>query len=263
MTAKMPVVFIPHGGGPLPVLNDASHTQLTAFLRALGPSLPTPRAILVISAHWEEPTIQLTAKAKPGLLFDYYGFPAEAYALQYNAPGDPKLAEQIQQLLQNAAIASQLNAQRDWDHGVFIPLLLMYPQANIPIVQISLRHDLDPAGHIALGEALSQLRQQGVLILGSGLSFHNMQAFFNGGASGASANFDQWLNQILCGELDFSAQKAALQNWQQAPYARYCHPREEHLLPLLVCLGASAGDKCNNRFNGNLLGAQVSAFMWG
>jgi aromatic ring-opening dioxygenase catalytic subunit (LigB family) len=262
MHKKMPVVFIPHGGGPMPVLNEPSHAELNAFLRNLGQSLPTPKAILVVSAHWETNTVQMTAQAEPGLLFDYYGFPAEAYTLQYNAPGDPQLAADIQQLLQQHNINSQLNTQRDWDHGVFIPLLLMYPQGNIPVVQISLLNNLDPQKHIALGEALSALREQGVLILGSGLSFHNMQAFFNGGAANASGQFDQWLSTTLCGELDFAAQKNTLQHWQQAPYARYCHPREEHLLPLHVCLGASAGDKCHRPYHAQLLGATVSAFVW-
>lgn len=262
MHKKMPVVFIPHGGGPMPVLNEPGHAELSAFLRNLGQSLPRPKAILVVSAHWETNTVQMTAQAKPGLLFDYYGFPAEAYALQYNALGDPQLAANIQQLLQQHNINSQLNTQRDWDHGVFIPLLLMYPQGDIPVVQISLLNNLDPQKHIALGEALSALREQGVLILGSGLSFHNMQAFFNGGAMDTSKQFDQWLHTTLCGELDFAAQKNTLQDWQQAPYARYCHPREEHLLPLHVCLGASAGDKCHSPFHAQLLGATVSAFMW-
>lgn len=259
---KMPVVFIPHGGGPMPVLNEPGHRPLSQFLRNLPAQLPTPKAIVVISAHWETPSVSITANAAPDLLFDYYGFPQAAYELQYPAPGQPELAARIQGLLQKQQINSELNQQRDFDHGVFIPLLLMYPQAQIPVVQVSLLHNLNPAQHIELGQALSALREEGVLILGSGLSFHNMQAFFNGSAKQPSEQFDAWLNATLCGDADIEKQTLALQQWQQAPAARFCHPREEHLLPLHVCFGAAAGDTCQRIFNDDLLGARVSAFMW-
>lgn len=260
---KMPVVFIPHGGGPMPVLNEPGHRELSEFLRDLPAHFPKPKAIVVISAHWENTTINITAKTQPDLLFDYYGFPEAAYALHYPAPGNPDLAHDIQQLLEAQQIPAVLNQQRDFDHGVFIPLLLMYPQADIPVIQLSLRHDLNPGAHIALGAALSALRAQGVLILGSGLSFHNMQAFFNGSATKASAAFDHWLHATLCSDLNQSTQQTALENWAQAPSARFCHPREEHLLPLHVCYGAAGGDECQRIFNGDLLGARVSAFRWG
>lgn len=262
----MPVVFVPHGGGPMPLLGDASHRELTAFMQQLAQHLPVPRAILVISAHWEEQQAHISSAANPAMIFDYYGFPPESYEFRYPAPGNPSLAETIAQLLRAQNIPVVLDSQRGYDHGTFVPLLLSYPQADIPVVQLSLLHSLDPAAHIALGNAIAPLREQGVLILGSGMSFHNMRAFFSPSPAvkTKSDSFDEWLTETLTDEtLDYSQRATRLVDWTRAPEARFCHPREEHLLPLHVCFGAAQASLVAQRnFGGYLLGTKVSGFVW-
>lgn len=262
----MPVVFVPHGGGPMPLLGDASHRELTAFMRNLAQELPAPSAILVITAHWEEAQAHISSGAQPAMIFDYYGFPPESYEFRYPAPGNPALAETVAQLLRAKNIPVELDNQRGYDHGTFVPLLLSYPEADIPVVQLSLLQSLDPAAHIVLGEAIAPLREQGVLILGSGMSFHNMRAFFSPspGVKAKSDNFDQWLNDTLTSHsLDYAQRAEQLINWMNAPEARFCHPREEHLLPLHVCFGAAKTSSIAQRnFGGYLLGAKVSGFLW-
>ncbi|CAG0910184.1 unnamed protein product, partial [Cyprideis torosa] len=172
---KAPVVYIPHGGGPLPLLDDPAHAELSLFLRGLPSMLGTIKAILVISAHWEEPVATVMTGEAPGMLFDYFGFPAESYKYKYSAPGAPELAEQVARLIHETGLTVAMDSSRDFDHGLFVPLMLMYPRADIPTFQLSLSVNLDPAYHYRLGESLQALRHQGVLILGSGLSFHNLK----------------------------------------------------------------------------------------
>ena len=173
------VVFIPHGGGPLPLLGDKSHLDLVNFLQALPNSLIQPSAIVIISAHWESLQVSLSSPLEPGLLYDYYGFPKESYQIQYPAPSAAELAKKIQQVFTSQGIASYCETQRGFDHGMFVPLRIMYPQANIPCIQLSLLNSLDPGQHIRLGYALSALKDKSVLFIGSGFSFHNIQAFFS------------------------------------------------------------------------------------
>ncbi len=262
----MPVVFVPHGGGPMPLLGDASHRELTAFMQNLAQDLPAPAAILVVSAHWEEAQASISSGAQPAMIFDYYGFPTESYEFRYPAPGSPALAETVAQLLRAKDIPLKLDNQRGYDHGTFVPLLLSYPRADIPVVQLSLLQSLDPAAHIAMGEAIAPLREQGVLILGSGMSFHNMRAFFSPSPTvkSKSDGFDQWLNNTLTSpSLEYAQRAELLINWVHAPEARFCHPREEHLLPLHVCVGAAKASPCAQRnFGGYLLGTKVSGFLW-
>ena len=262
----MPVVFVPHGGGPMPLLGDVSHRELTAFMQNLAQDLPTPEAILVISAHWEESIAHVSSAANPAMIFDYYGFPPESYEFRYPAPGQPQLAENIAQLLRANNIPVTLDDQRGYDHGTFVPLLLSYPHADIPVVQLSLLASLDPAAHIALGNAIAPLREQGVLILGSGMSFHNMRAFFSPSPTvkTKSDNFDGWLVETLTSDaLDYSQRAKRLNTWASAPDARFSHPREEHLLPLHVCFGAAkASSGAQHNFGGYLLGTRVSGFLW-
>ncbi len=264
MAARAPALYIPHGGGPLPLLDDPAHEELIAFLRAVPSLFARPDAVLVISAHWEEslPTIQ--AGSDPELLYDYYGFPPESYQLEYGAPGAPGVADRIGELLQGSDIEHALDRQRGFDHGVFVPMLLMYPDASIPCLQLSLREDLDPAAHIALGRALAPLRDDNVLVLGSGSSFHNMTAFRDG-ASGLEAceSFDSWLYESCC-QADCTAACGILEQWRLAPQARYAHPREEHLLPLHVCLGTAlpGAEPAQRVFNGRMMGFRMSAFLW-
>lgn len=265
MTSSLaPVFYLPHGGGPLPLLGDPDHHTLTQFISGLGHKLPTPAAILVISAHWESPQPALTAAGKPSLLFDYSGFPAQSYQLSYPAPGAPQLAARIAEKLQQAGFNPQLNTSRGWDHGVFVPLLMLRPQADIPVLQLSLLKGLDPATHIALGEAISFLRAQNVVIIGSGMSFHNMQAFFRPDlvSDNQVSEFNQYLINSLQPQHSYADQAQRLINWQQAPHARLIHPREEHLLPLHVCFGAAKGATAQVMFNDKVLNKTVLAFDW-
>ena len=265
MTSSLaPVFYLPHGGGPLPLLGDPQHLALTHFISQLGNTLPTPAAILVVSAHWESADPTLTAAENSSLLFDYSGFPAQSYQLSYPAPGAPQLAAQIAEKLQQAGFTSQLNTSRGWDHGVFVPLLMLRPHADIPVLQLSLLKGLDPATHIALGEAISFLRAQNVLIIGSGMSFHNMQAFFNANLVSDSQleAFNQYLTDSLQPQYSYAEQAKRLINWQQAPNARLIHPREEHLLPLHVCFGAGKASNAQVLFNDKVLNKTVLAFGW-
>lgn len=263
-STQLPSVYLPHGGGPCffmdwpgdPHLWD----QMGAFLRNLGQSLPRPKAIVVISAHWEEAEFTVTNNPNPSLLFDYYGFPPHTYQLKYPAPGSGELAQRIQQLLQAGGIPSAADANRGFDHGVFIPLLLVYPEADIPIVQLSLKTGLDPATHIKAGQALAALREEGVLFIGSGMSFHNMQGFFHGGFDHPSRQFDQWLTSVVT---QTATRDAALANWSHAPGGRECHPREEHLLPLMVIAGTAGEDAGQKMFECDIKGATISAFSFG
>lgn len=257
-----PVLYFPHGGGPMPLLGDPGHAGMVEFLRRITPTLGQPSAILMVSAHWEEPGVTLTSAESPSLLYDYYGFPEEAYRIRYPAPGRPALAEEIAGLLRHSGIDARLDGKRGFDHGLFVPLKIMYPEANIPCVQMSLVSGLDPAQHLRIGGALSSLRERNVLILGSGFSFHNLGAFFTPG-SGDPKNeaFQQWLVDTTTKDLPRGGREKALTDWERAPFARYCHPREEHLLPLFICCGL-AGTAARLVFDGEVLGKRSIALLW-
>jgi aromatic ring-opening dioxygenase catalytic subunit (LigB family) len=235
------VLYIPHGGGPLPLLNDPAHAELNRFLRAFPASIDRPDAIIVISAHWEESEVSITSAAAPALLFDYVGFPQETYEYRYPAPGQPQLAARVYDCLQRAGIESRLDAERAFDHGLFVPLMLMYPDADIPCIQISLSASLDAALHLQIGKALAALKQENLLVLGSGFSFHNLQALIRKRDDSIDLRnqaFEDWLAQTCTDpSLPEAEREQRLADWQSAPHARYCHPREEHLLPLQVCYG--------------------------
>ncbi len=258
------IVYFSHGGGPLPILGDASHQAMVDFMRRLPSQIGKPEAILVISAHWEESAATLLSAQTPPMFYDYYGFPDEAYAITYPAPGSPELANRIAELLRKKGIASRLDPQRGFDHGLFIPLKLMYPQADIPALQLSLLRGLDPAAHIALGQALRELLSENILVVGSGFSFHNMGAFSLRGIKApdpANDAFQDWLIQVCTGPIDQSEREKRLIEWEKAPAARYCHPREEHLLPLHVCAGM-AGARATTVFDDTILGKRGVAFLW-
>ncbi|MHB8869505.1 MAG: DODA-type extradiol aromatic ring-opening family dioxygenase, partial [Thermoleophilia bacterium] len=238
------IVYLSHGGGPLPILGDPGHKAMVDFMVELPARLKTPEAVLVISAHWEENSATLLGAPSPSMFYDYYGFPEKAYEITYPAPGSPVLASKIAGLLNSDGIPARIDAQRGFDHGLFIPLKLMYPQADIPSLQLSLVRGLDPAVHLALGGALRKLMHDNVLVIGSGFSFHNLAAFFRGAADvpdRANDGFQDWLIEVCTGPLFPSDREQRLVEWQEAPSARYCHPREEHLLPLLVCVGMAGG----------------------
>lgn len=266
-SSLMPVLYVPHGGGPMPLLGEPNHRELVEFLSNETRELPEPKAILLISAHWEEPVATISSAAQPTMIYDYYGFPPESYRLSYKAPGEPHLAQEILNLLQQQGIQARLDPIRGYDHGTFVPLLLMYPNAHIPVVQLSLLDSLDPGAQIDLGTAIAPLREQGVMIIGSGMSFHNMQAFFsdNPNVKGRSQAFDDWLVETLTDtSIAKSERRQRLIHWKDAPESRFSHPREEHLLPLHVCFGAAnvSSAVAQRNFGGILLGAQISGFIW-
>ena len=242
MSTRLPTFYVPHGGGPCFFMDDpqGTWTGLAHFLAGLPHLMPErPKAILVVSGHWETRGFALTADPKPPLVYDYYGFPPHTYSLRYDAPGAPALAERAASLLAAAGLAAGLDPKRGLDHGVFVPLKVIYPDADVPVVELSLDRSLDPALHLAAGRALAPLRDEGVLILGAGMSFHNLRALGDPRALGPSEAFDEWLTDILA--LPGGARHDALCDWQSAPAARICHPREEHLLPVMVAAGAAEG----------------------
>jgi len=242
---RLPVYFISHGGGPWSYMDDpsrAAYAKLEAALAAMPRQIgTTPAAVLMISAHWEEPEFTLMSHPKPPMVYDYGGFPDYTYHIHYDAPGDPALAARVARLIAAAGMPARLDAERGFDHGAFTPLNAIYPNADVPVVQLSLKQGLDPATHLAMGRALSSLRDEGVLIVGSGLSYHNLREFFSPRAWGPSKEFDAWLNGALLGGSSADRSKL-LTEWKSAPSARAAHPREEHLLPLMVAVGAAGDD---------------------
>ena len=266
-TRCQPVLFIPHGAGPCFFMDwqPADMWDGTArFLKGIAAQLPErPTAVLVVSAHWQTPEFRVTAGKQPELIYDYYGFPEHTYQLTYPALGAPMLAEQVSRLLTEAGFENKQDAQRGFDHGVFIPLKLMFPDADIPVVQLSLRDDLDPKAHLMVGQALAALRQDGVLIIGSGMSFHNMRGYGDAHFTAPSERFDAWLTSTVATDAD--ARAAALCDWTKAPHALESHllGAEEHLLPLMVIAGAAGRDKGHKVYSEHLLKTQISAFQFG
>jgi len=261
---KAQIVYFSHGGGPLPILGDRGHLAMVGFMKALPARLKRPKAVLVISAHWEEDNATCIGAERPPMLYDYYGFPKEAYELTYPAPGSPELAQKIVELLGESSIPTAVDSKRGFDHGLFIPMKLMYPEADIPCLQLSLLSSLDPKAHLELGEALSRLAEQDILIVGSGFSFHNMQAFDWSGAKARDRRndeFQDWLIDDCTGDHTQQDRKDRLISWAEAPSARYCHPREEHLLPLHVCMGI-AGGPAELVFDDYIMGKRAVGFLW-
>jgi aromatic ring-opening dioxygenase catalytic subunit (LigB family) len=263
---RMPVAYVPHGGGPWPWVDIGFPKHeleaLSSHLRDVRklPKTP-PKALLVISAHWEEPVPTVMTAARPPMLYDYYGFPPESYTISWPAPGDPKLAARVQTLLGKSGFDTAADPERGFDHGTFVPLKLTYPEADVPTVQLSLKKGLDAAEHLAMGRALAPLRNEGVFILGSGMSYHNMGNFRLAGRGDTAAAqrarseadaFDSWLRETVVqahGERD-----GRLSQWSSAPGARSSHPREEHLLPLMVIAGAAMEDGGTVAYNDTLMG---------
>jgi aromatic ring-opening dioxygenase catalytic subunit (LigB family) len=236
--------------------------RLAGYLRSVR-SVPTvaPTALLVVSAHWEAPVPTVMTSEHPSILYDYYGFPPESYTITWPAPGAPKLASRVRELLGAAGIANEADATRGYDHGTFIPLKLTYPDANVPAIQLSLVQGLDPARHLELGRALAPLRDEGVFIIGSGMTFHNLRAFRDPRAAPVAEAFDEWLRETMT--LDAASRNARLQQWTSAPAARAAHPREEHLIPLMVAAGAAGDDRAVVAFNDRFTGLRLSAYHFG
>lgn len=261
-TVRMPTYFLCHGGGPWPWLDGPFRRVLSRLeqgLRAVPALLPArPAAILVISAHWEERDFTVTASDAPGMVYDYAGFPPETYAIRYASPGSPALAGQVVTLLRSAGLDAGTSQTRGYDHGTYSVLQPMFPTADIPVVQLSLRTSLDPDEHLRAGAALAGLRDQGVLITGSGMSCHERGPDM----AEASPPFDEWLREALSRQGE--ARARALRRWEDAPHARAVHPREDHLLPLMVAAGAAADEPATCIYGERLLGhIAVSSHRFG
>lgn len=264
---RMPTLYLPHGGGPCFFMEWTmgpadTWNRMGDWLRSIGGTLPTtPKALLVISAHWEEAVPTVTTAAKPSLLYDYHGFPPHTYQLTWPAPGAPDLAGRVKAILKAAGIESAGDAARGLDHGVFIPLKLSFPDASIPTVQLSLARGLDPAAHLRIGRALAPLRDEGVFIIGSGMSYHNMRGFNQASSRAHSVAFDDWLREAIA--TPRPSRDEHLTAWLEAPAARDTHPREEHLLPLMVVAGAAGDDPGQRIFSDEVMSVVVSAFQFG
>ena len=271
--SRLPTLFIPHGGGPCFFMDwdppDTWH-RMAEYLRRVPDDVGLrPRALVVISGHWEEKVVTIQNNPAPPLFYDYHGFPDSTYQITFPAPGAPEIATRISELLKATGIECAYDHSRGFDHGVLIPLKVAYPKADVPIVQVSLLASMDPAEHIRLGQALATLREEGVLIIGSGMSYHNMRTFRSRmrGSNGRAADvgsqrFDDWLEQVLT-RTTSDERVAGLTHWVSAPAARDAHPREEHLLPLHVAVGAAGSDPGRRMLKDVVMGAVESAFQFG
>jgi len=264
---SLPTYFISHGGGPWPWLRKEMpgvYDKLEQSLKEMSSEIRiTPTAILAVSGHWEERDFTVMTSATPEMLYDYSGFPEHTYHIKYGAPRSPAIAQRVQELLTRAGIQTRSDQTRGFDHGVFAPFAVAYPEANVPILQLSIRQDYDPEAHLQVGRALAPLRQEGVLIVGSGLSYHNLRAF--GPQSRIpSQEFDSWLTEAVC-TARTEERNLRLRNWSQAPSARLAHPREDHLIPLMVAVGAAEEEFGVRVYHEDVFfgGIAVSSFRFG
>lgn len=265
-TTRFPAVYVNHGGGPMPLLGK--QPAVADSFRDIAASLPRPRAVVIISAHFETSVTTILTAESPGLLFDYNGFAPEAYRFKYPARPDSDVIARIQNLLAKVNIPFRTDTERGMDHGVFVPLMLMYPDADIPVICVSQPSDYNPDSVWALGSALAPLRDEGILVLGSGASFHNFSAFFRrpGDPKKAedvkqSKEWDTWLREtVACAPAE---REKRLREWFHGPHARFAHPEEDHLMPLLAVAAASGSDPGNATREQNMAGLSVSSFVFG
>ena len=267
---RQPAIFLPHGGGPCFFMNwnwGPANTweRIQRFLEGVEATLPAPpRAMLVVSAHWEEKVFTVSAAAQPELIFDYAGFPEHTYKLTWPAPGEPQLAARVVKLLNQAGLPACVSASRGFDHGVFVPLKVAFPNARIPVVTLSLAApyagQFDPELHLEAGRVLASLREQGVLIVASGMSFHNQRGYFQPETQERARAFDAWLTRAV--ESPARERAALLKNWNEAPFATYAHPRAEHLVPLIVAAGAGGDAPGKRIFGDEPMGAALSAYRF-
>lgn len=249
----------------MPLLDDPGHREMVSCLHNIAQKLREPSAIIVVSAHWETKFATVTSGQSPQLIYDYYGFPEESYSIEYPCVGEPYLAQDIHSSLEQAGIETRLDGERGFDHGLFVPLKLMFPKANIPCVQLSLLDSLNPSEHIRIGHALQRLKYDNLLVIGSGFSFHNLKAFFTSETNESqilNESFESWLKDTCSNKsISEEVRKARLCEWSNAPGARFCHPREEHLLPLHVCYGL-ANKACSELFELEILRKKSSMYLW-
>jgi aromatic ring-opening dioxygenase catalytic subunit (LigB family) len=268
MTQRLPTYFISHGGGPWPYLDGPfrqAFNVLEASLVAIREELrEKPRAVLMVSSHWEEDGFAVSSGDAPGMVYDYYGFPEHTYHIRYAAPGSPELAARVKSLLDEGGIGARLDPERGYDHGTFSIMKPMYPEEAMPIVQLSIDRAYDPELHLQLGRLLAPLRDEGVLIIGSGLTYHNLSEIRGGGQGRtASAAFDHWLQDTLSAEP--TARSESLRQWERAPMARAAHPREDHLIPLMAVVGAAETEATTTVYHQSDLfgGITASSFRFG
>lgn len=267
MQQALPVFYIPHGGGPWPFVDlggitEQEKSSLIDYLQGLPESFPQEfNSVLVVSAHWEQAAPNVMTAESPDLYYDYYNFPPESYEIKWPSPGAPKLAARVRSLVEAAGFSSGGNSQRGFDHGTFIPLKLSFPNADVPTTQVSILKSLDPEEHIRLGAALAPLRNEGVLILCSGMSFHDLRGFFNDYGATVSKPFDAWLQKTAVEPV--KERNIKLINWEEAPCARQAHPREEHLLPLMVAAGAAGSDLGKVDYSNTYGGARITSVRFG
>ncbi|HEY3645097.1 MAG TPA: class III extradiol ring-cleavage dioxygenase [Gammaproteobacteria bacterium] len=255
--AQLPALFVSHGAPTLPL--DVQHPT-HAFLKGLGATLPAPKAILVISAHWDTRHPTLTTSASPETIHDFYGFPEELYRMRYPAPGSMDLVQATAKRLEGAGLEVHADEARGLDHGAWVPLLLMYPKAQIPVVQLSLQTSAGAAHHLAVGQALAPLRDEGVLLLASGGATHNLREFFRpapGQDESYVPRFSSWLKDTL-----EKGDTASLVDYRRlAPDAARAHPSEEHFFPVLVAAGAAGkGERIHTAMSGASLSMDAYKF---
>ncbi len=264
--ARLPTYFISHGGGPWPYMPEMRQRMqvLEASLVDIPRQIGTvPKAVLMVSGHWESPEVRVMGNPNPPMVYDYSGFPPHTYSVKYQAPGAPDVALHVQQLLQAAGISASIDARQGFDHGTFAPLAVVYPKADVPVLQLSLKSGYDPAEHLAIGRALAPLRDEGVLIVGSGLSYHNLRNL-GPNAKQPSKLFDDWLQQTLLASAP-GQRTANLLEWDHAPAARQAHPSEDHLIPLMVAVGAAESEPATLTYHEENFfgGVTVSSFRFG
>ena len=263
--AKFPVVFVSHGGGPWPWVDGMKQmfAKTAAEFARIPSTLPAkPKAVLVITGHWEARGFTVSTSPRPPMEYDYSGFPEHTYRLQYPAPGSPALAARVRELLAAAGIECGEDAERGFDHGTFVPLALMYPDAEVPVVLLSLKSGYDPEEHIRVGQALEALRDEGVLIMGSGLTYHNMRGFNRDTSTAVAEAFEAYLNDAITAP-DAERRNELLMHWERAPAARLAHPQEDHLLPLMVVAGAAGNDTGRRLFSDHAMKVAMASYEFG
>ena len=261
---RFPTFFLSHGGGPWPFMDDrrVQYAKTAQEFSQLPQRLPSrAKAVLVITGHWEADEFTVSTSAHPPMVYDYYGFPEHTYHLKYPAPGEPGVAARVKGLLQRAGIDCREDGNQGFDHGTFVPLGLMYPNADMPIVLLSLKSTYDPAEHVRVGQALASLRDEGILIVGTGLTYHNMRGFGRTESKPVSYEFEAYLNEAV--SQDAKRRNAMLIDWQSAPSARLAHPREDHLLPLMVAAGAAGDDTGHRLFVDEVANVAMASYEFG
>ncbi|KAG6034534.1 hypothetical protein E4U41_006510 [Claviceps citrina] len=272
-----PVIALSHGGGPLPLLGDETHESIVSSLRNRVPQIlrlgtpSAPRAIVLITAHWSTDVPTISSAAHHDLYYDYYGFPPEAYEIEYPAQGDPAMASDIKRILEEDGLPARLDPSRGWDHGLFVPLALINPRADIPVVQVSVLASEDPDQHLRMGRALARLRERNIAIVGSGFASLHNQAEMRNLRTGKGAAFrplsDEWNKALTDVVLERGSEQRwrGLVGWRGLPHSEKMHPLGggEHFMPLLVCAGAAGDGEEGAVYRDKFLGVDILTYYWG